>query len=234
MRVLVVEDEPNIAKAIKRGLEQEGYATDLVADGETAENRMNMYRDDYDAVLLDLMLPGQDGFSVLRHVRQSGVKTPVLVLTARDLVDDKVTALDQGADDYLVKPFSFKELSARLRALTRRPDQLLQQTLSYRNIRLDPATQQAYLVGEDAEDTDGDDKKVKMLDLTLKEFRLLEYLMRNPDRVLKREEIISHVWDFENDSFSNFLDVHMKNLRRKLGDLGECVETVRGIGYRLA
>jgi DNA-binding response OmpR family regulator len=230
MHVLIVEDEPKMAKALKRGLEFEGYAADTVEDGETALNRINMYHNDYDVVLLDLMLPKQDGFKVLEQVRERGIATPILVVTARDFVDDKVNALDVGADDYLVKPFSFKELTARIRALMRRPDESLPTTLLYENLLLDPSAQRIYRLVKKDDGTVAQEE----LDLTLKEFRLLEYLMRHPNRVLPREEIISHIWDFHNDSFSNFLDVHMKNLRRKLGETGDMIETVRGVGYRLA
>jgi len=230
MHVLIVEDEPKMAKALKRGLEYEGYAADTVGDGETALNRINMYHNDYDVVLLDLMLPKQDGFKVLEQVRERGITTPILVVTARDFVDDKVNALDVGADDYIVKPFSFKELTARIRALMRRPDEALPSTLVYDDLLLDPSAQRIYRL---TPKRDGAVNKEE-LDLTLKEFRLLEYLMRHPNRVLPREEIISHVWDFHNDSFSNFLDVHMKNLRRKLGPTSDMIETVRGVGYRLS
>lgn len=234
MRVLIVEDEPQIAKSLKRGLEKQGYAADTVADGEIAENRLSMYRDDYDMVLLDLMLPGMDGMTILEQARKRGVKTPVLVLTGRDMVDDKVAALNVGADDYLVKPFSFTELSARMRALLRRPEETPVEELRYKDIHMNLATQVAYRVSQDSE-LPGEDVSTEreQLDLTLKEFSLLEYLIRNQDRTVRRGEIVANVWDFESDSFSNFLDVHMKNLRRKLGTRGEDIETVRGIGYRL-
>ncbi len=222
MRILIVEDEEKLAKSLKKGLEKEGYAVDYCLDGEAGERRIEISHKDYDAVVLDLMLPKKDGFEICRNIRRQNIVIPILVLTARDATDDKVTALDAGADDYLVKPFSLEELNARLRALLRRPEQMLPVELTIRDLVLDTATRKVYRGSQE-------------IPLTLKEFNLLEYLMRHPDQVLTREQILDHLWDFAFDSFSNVVDVHMKNLRKKIdGDTGEkLLETIRGVGYRI-
>lgn len=222
MRILIVEDEVKLAQSLKKGLEREGYAVDYILDGESGQRRIEINHKDYDAIVLDLMLPKKDGFEICKSVREQNIVTPILVLTARDATDDKVTALDAGADDYLVKPFSLEELSARLRALLRRPEQLIPQELEVRDLRLDPVTRKVYRNGNE-------------IPLTLKEFSLLEYLMRHPDQVLTREQILDHLWDFAFDSFSNVVDVHVKNLRKKVdGDYHEkLLETIRGVGYRI-
>ena len=222
MRLLVVEDEEKLAVALKRGLEREGYAVDVIADGPAAERRILMARHDHDLVVLDLMLPGKDGFAVCQSVREAGVVTPIIILTARDHVDDKIKALDCGADDYLVKPFSFEELLARMRALMRRPREALPAELVVNDLRLNPATREVYR-GE------------RKIELTLKEFELLQFLMRHPNQALSREDIFAHLWDFADSSLSNVIDVHVKNLRKKIDGKGEdkLVETVHGIGYAL-
>ncbi|HEX4104528.1 MAG TPA: response regulator transcription factor [Candidatus Paceibacterota bacterium] len=222
MRILIIDDEEKLAKSLKRGLERSGYAVDYLLDGESGERRLELYRNDYDLVILDLMLPGKNGFEVCTEMRRNGVTTPVLILTARDATDDKVKALDSGGDDYLVKPFSFEELLARARALLRRPQAALPDELKVGQLTLKPAQREVYRDG-------------KKVDLTLKEFELLYFLMRNPNKVLNREDIYVHLWDFAANSLSNIIDVHIKNLRKKLGDDSneKILETVRGVGYRL-
>jgi len=221
MRILLIEDEKRLAEALVEGLEEMGFAVDHVAEGDKAVNRISLYRNEYDAIVLDLMLPGKDGLTICKEVRELGVTTPILVLTARNEIDNKVTLLNAGADDYIIKPFSFKELVARINALLRRPVTSAPSILQVRDIELDPATRKVTRGGTE-------------IDCTLKEFALLEYLMRNQDRAINREEILDHVWDFAFDSFSNVVDVHVKNLRKKLDDRdNELISTVRGVGYRL-
>jgi len=221
MRILIVEDEEKLARQLARGLEQNGFATDTLHNGNDAIARISLYRSEYDAVILDLMLPGSSGQEVCKEVRALGVTTPILVLTARDETETKVEALNMGADDYLPKPFSFEELIARINALLRRPAQVHSTTLSVGDIELDTASHSVK-------------KNGKEIPLTLKEHSILEYLMRHPGRVLTREDILDHVWDFQFSSFSNVVDVHVKNLRKKLNDeSGRLIETVRGVGYRM-
>ncbi|MGH2691970.1 MAG: response regulator transcription factor [Actinomycetota bacterium] len=220
MRVLVVEDEVKMAGLLKRGLEEEGYAVDTAADGQEAvwlgtENP-------YDAVVLDVMLPDFDGFEVCKRLRQAGRWSPVLMLTARDAVADRVSGLDAGADDYLTKPFSFAELLARLRALIRRGAQERPPVLRSGDLSLDPSTRRV---------ARGD----VPLDLTTKELALLEYFMRHLGEVLSRTRLIEHVWDFAYDGDSNVVDVYVRYLREKIDrPFGrDSIETVRGSGYRL-
>ncbi len=222
MRILIVEDEEKLAKALKDGLESEGHAVDYLTDGEKGESRIRMCRGDYDLVVLDLMLPGKNGFEVCRDVRAEGVTLPILILTARDSTEDKVLALDSGADDYLVKPFAFDELVARMRALWRRPREALPEELEVRDLVLNPATREVHRAG-------------KRIDLTLKEFELLHYLMRHPNQVMGREDIFAHLWDFADTSLSNVIDVHVKNLRHKIDDghAHKLLETTRGVGYAI-
>jgi two-component system OmpR family response regulator len=220
MRVLVVEDEAKMASLLRRALEREGYAVDVAGTGEDAlwlgtEN-------DYDAVVLDVMLPPPDGFEVCRTLRTRGRWAPVLLLTARDAVEDRVAGLDAGADDYLAKPFSFAELYARLRALTRRGARERPATLTVGDLVLDPA---AHLVCRDG----------RPVELSPKEFALLELFMRHPGEVLTRTQMLEHVWDFAYDGRSNVVDVYVRYLREKVDrPFGrESIETVRGVGYRL-
>lgn len=223
MHILVVEDEEKLAKSLVRGLSQSGYAADYVLDGESAERRIDLYRNDYDLITLDLMLPGKSGFEVCKAIRDKGVTIPIIVIAARDTVEDKVEALNAGCDDYLIKPFSFDELLARVRALLRRPQETLLDELKIRDVSLKPAEREVYRNG-------------KKINLTLKEFELLYYLMRNPGKVMNREDIYVHLWDFATNAMSNIIDVHVKNLRKKLGDDGDdehFVETIRGVGYRI-
>lgn len=222
MRILIVEDEERLAEGLKKGLEKEGFAVDHIADGEEAAKHLLVHHSSYDAVVLDLMLPGRDGADICRALRERDIKTPVLILTARDQIADKVMLLNLGADDYLTKPFSLTELMARLRAIMRRPEgTMLPSELQIGSLRLNPGFHKVFLDEEE-------------ITLTTKEFALLEFFMRHPDQVLGREHILEHVWDFNFNSFSNVVDVHVKNLRKKLGqdDGRTFIETVSGVGYR--
>jgi len=221
MRILIVEDQENIVKLVKDGLESEGWTVDYVLDGEAGQNRIEMNHEDYDLILLDVMLPKINGMDVCKHVREKKISTPILMLTARDGVNDIVSGLNVGADDYLIKPFSFEILIARIKALLRRPKPVLPMELKMNDLILNATEKKVFRNG----------KEVK---LTLKEFSMLEYMMRHPNQVLNREQITSNLWDFAFDSFSNVVDVHITNLRKKIGDRnGKILETVRGIGYRI-
>jgi two-component system OmpR family response regulator len=220
MRVLVVEDEERMADLLRRSLEEEGYAVDVVFDGPTG---LWMAKENpYGAIVLDLMLPGIGGLEVCRRLREAEVWAPVLMLTARDEIGDRVRGLDSGADDYLVKPFSLLELSARLRALARRDDRARPVLLEVGDLRLDPASKRAWRGGH-------------LLDLSPKEFSLLELFMRNPGVVLTRSQIIDAAWDFAYDGTSNIVDQYVTYLRRKVDrPFGRAdIETVRGMGYRM-
>jgi two-component system OmpR family response regulator len=219
MRILVVEDEARLATLLRKGLAEEGHGVDIAGSGEDALNWVGVST--YDAIVLDVMLPGFDGFEVCRQLRRTGVHTPVLLLTARDAVSDRVAGLDAGADDYLVKPFAFVELAARLRALYRRPTDTVPAVLRVGNVTLDPAMRQVWL-GEN------------QVALPNKEFRILEFMMRQPGRVLTRSMIAEHVWSYDFPNVSNVIDVHIRQLRRKLRDPypGTLIQTVRGAGYR--
>jgi two-component system OmpR family response regulator len=220
VRVLIVEDELRMASLIRRGLVSEGLAADVAASGEDALWMAQAH--EYDAIVLDVMLPGLDGFETCRRLRGAAVWVPVLMLTARDAVEDRVAGLDSGADDYLVKPFAFAELLARLRALTRRGESERPAILRVGDLRLDPATREVAR-GETA------------IELSSKEFALLETFMRRPGEVLSRFHLLEHAWDFAYDNRSNVVDVYIRRLRRKLDEpFGrESLETVRGAGYRL-
>jgi two-component system OmpR family response regulator len=220
MRTLVVEDEPKMAALIQRGLVEEGYAADVARTGEEALWRARATP--YDAIVLDVMLPGRSGLDVCRELRESGVWSPILMLTARDGVEDKVSGLDSGADDYLSKPFSFAELLARLRALARRGPSERPTVLELGSLRLDPATRRAWR---------GDVE----IDLSAKEFALLETFMRRPGAVLTRLDLLEHAWDYGYENRSNIVDVYIRYLRGKIDrPFGrESIETVRGVGYRL-
>jgi two-component system OmpR family response regulator len=220
MRILVVEDDPELARLVHDGLERAGHGVDVGRSGEEALDRVDDA--DYDAIVLDVMLPGMDGFDVCRRLRRRGVNAPVLMLTARDAIADRVSGLDAGADDYLVKPFAFAELLARLRALARRPPAALEPILTAGEIRLDPATRRVWRGDEEIE-------------LTRREFAVLDYLMRNPGRVLTRAMIVDRVWDYDFPNSTNVVDVHVGAIRRKLGDSAAegLIQTVRGVGYRL-
>jgi len=219
-KLLVVEDEKKVASFIKRGLEEEEFQVDVANDGEDglfmAENNS------YDLILMDLMLPKMDGLSVVRTLREKEIVTPVLCLTAKDTVDDIVSGLDSGSDDYLTKPFAFAELLARVRALLRRGSQDRGAELVFADLRLDPVTHKVW-------------RSDKEIDLTAKEYALLEYFMRNPNQTLTRTMIAEQVWDYTFDSFTNIIDVYVNYLRKKVDrdyDL-KLIHTVRGIGYVL-
>jgi DNA-binding response OmpR family regulator len=220
MRLLVVEDETRLAELLRRALAEEGHAVDLACSGEDGLDWVSV--GEYDAIVLDVMLPDIDGFEVCQRLRRDAIHTPVLLLTARDAIADRVQGLDAGADDYLVKPFAFVELAARLRALNRRPTDTLPTVIRVRNVTLDPATRKVWL---------GDDE----VQLPNKEFRILEYMLRQPGRVLTRAMIAEHVWDYDFPNVTNVIDVHIRQLRRKLADPypGTLIQTVRGAGYRV-
>ena len=220
MRVLVVEDEIKMASLIRRGLRSEGLAADVAIKGEDA--LWMAASTSYDAIVLDVMLPGIDGFETCRRLRESGIWAPVLMLTARDAVDDRVAGLDGGADDYLTKPFSFAELLARLRALARRGPVERPPVLEAGDLRLDPAGRRVW-------------RGHAELALSAREFALLETLMRHPGQVLDRLQLLDHVWDGEYENRSNVIDVYIRYLREKVDrPFGvESIETVRGAGYRL-
>jgi two-component system OmpR family response regulator len=216
MRLLLVDDEPKMARAIARGLRREGYAVDVARDGDQALLNARVY--DYDAVVLDVMIPGPDGFEVCRTLRKEERWPPVLMLTARDQVEDRVQGLDVGADDYLIKPFAFRELLARLRALTRRQPSDRPNSLRVGDVELDPASHSVTRGG-------------KRVELTPREFSLLEYLMRHPGEVVPRTRLIEHVWDQNYYGSTNVVDVYVGYLRRKLGR--GLIHTVRGVGFSL-
>jgi DNA-binding response OmpR family regulator len=219
MRVLVVEDDRKVASFIQAGLEQEGYAVDLLPDGTAAAAQARVV--DYDAVVLDLMLPGRSGFQVLREIRMEKASLPVLILTAKDSVDQRVAGLDSGADDYMTKPFALAELSARLRALLRRGG-VRENVLRIADLQVDTVARTVQRGGRD-------------LDLKPKEYALLEFLMRHSGRPLTKSIIIEHVWDIHFDSVSNVVEVHINSLRNKIdrGFSVPLIRTVRGVGYML-
>lgn len=220
MRILVVEDNRRLNTSLKTSLEEDGYAVDVAFDGD--EGEAYALAAPYDLILLDVMLPQKNGFDLCRDLRQQGINAPVLMLTARDAVDDRVDGLDSGADDYLVKPFSMNELRARLRALLRRNKPEKTALIKVGDLSMDPAN---HLVKR------GNDP----IKLTPREFAILEYLMRSPNRILTREMIEAHVWNFDFISGSNVVDVYIRRLRRKIDDPYQLkvLETVRGVGYRL-
>ena len=218
MRILLVEDEKKVSSFIKKGLEEEGYAVDSASDGETG---LEMGLDGvHDLIILDINLPKRDGLSVLQKLRRKKISTPVLLLTVRTAIEDRVIGLDTGADDYLTKPFAFEELLARVRALLRRQTEAETPLLEVADLILDPA-RRIVLRGEDK------------IDLTTKEFALLDYLLRNRDRVLTRTMISEHVWDYDFDSMTNVIDVYVNYLRKKIdaGREPKLIHTVRGVGY---
>ena len=220
MRVLIVEDELKMAGLVRRGLVEEGHAADVTPSGEEAVVLAQVHP--YDAIILDVMLPGMSGFETCRQLRNDGVWTPVLMLTARNGVDDRVTGLDVGADDYLAKPFSFVELLARLRALARRGVVERPTELAIGDLRLDPATRRVW-------------RGAAEIALSPKEFALLETFMRRPGQVLSRLQLLEHAWDFAYENRSNVIDVYVRYLREKIDRPfgSDSIETVRGVGYRL-
>jgi DNA-binding response OmpR family regulator len=221
MRLLLVEDDSRIAHFVARGLQEQAYAVDVVANGDDALYQVEI--NDYDVVVLDVMIPGKDGFATCRGIRSLGKRMPILMLTARDAVDDRIHGLDSGADDYLTKPFEFGELLARLRALLRRPKELRPSQILVGDLELDTASQTAK-------------RGNRSISLTAKEYALLEFLARNANRVIGRSEIAEHVWDESFDPFSNLIEVYVNRLRRKLGEADgkPLLQTRRGSGYILS
>ncbi len=221
MRLLLVEDDSRIAHFVARGLQEQAYAVDVVASGDDALYQVEI--NDYDVIVLDVMIPGKDGFATCRGIRSLGKRMPILMLTARDAVDDRIRGLDSGADDYLTKPFEFGELLARLRALLRRPRDLHPARILVGDLELDTASQTVK-------------RGNRAIVLTAKEYALLEFLARNANRVIGRSEIAEHVWDEAFDPFSNLIEVYVNRLRRKLGEEEgkPLLQTRRGSGYILS
>lgn len=220
MRILLIEDEVKLSSFVKRGLVAERYAVDVATDGRSGLDLAETYQ--YDLIVLDLMLPGLDGTELLRRIRKENSSVPVLILSARDSVDDKVSHMERGADDYLTKPFAFAELLVRIKALMRRGPVNRASTIRINNLELDRLSQQVKRGGE-------------RIDLTSKEYALLEYLMSNAGRVLSRNMIIEHVWDQSFDGITNIVDVYIRHLRNKVDDGYEpkLLQTVRGVGYTI-
>lgn len=220
MRILIVEDNRRLSNSLKMSLVDDGYAVDVAYDGIEGQDLAEITP--YDVIILDIMLPRRDGLEVCQELRKQRVKSHILMLTARDTVDDRVKGLDSGADDYLVKPFAIEELRARLRALLRRESTDKSGTLLIGDLLLDPATHFVSRSG-------------KAIELTTKEFSLLEYMMRNPNRLITREMAQNHVWSYDYDGASNVVDVYIRRLRRKVDDPfpEKLIETVRGVGYRI-
>ncbi|HOA98485.1 two-component system response regulator RppA [Candidatus Sordicultor fermentans] len=220
MRILVVEDEKRLAEVIKKGLVEEGYSVDVAYDG--AEGQYMAESASYDLVILDIMLPKKDGVTICQELRIRGINTPILMLTAKDSVEDRVKGLDSGADDYLVKPFAFSELVARVRALLRREALSKASKLQVGNLVMDTLTREVWR---------GD----KKIELTAKEYAILEYFMRHPNMVVTRTMLMEKVWDYDFEGISNVIDVYIRRLRLKLDEEGaeSIIETVRGAGYRL-
>jgi DNA-binding response OmpR family regulator len=220
MRILVIEDQIKLAESIKKGLENMGYAVDAAYDGMKGLRMIEAAPDNFDLIVLDIMLPLMDGLSLCKKIRSENITTPVLMLTAKDTLENKIEGLDVGADDYLIKPFEFTELTARIRALLRRPKEVLETELTGSGIKLNTIKHTVEKNG----------KKVK---LTPKEFSILEYFLRNQNQVLSKDKIIAHIWDFSYDTFSNIVEVNIKNIRKKLQTKKENIfETIHGVGYR--
>jgi DNA-binding response OmpR family regulator len=220
MRILVVEDARRLAGIIRRGLLEQGYAVDNAYDGEEAQYMAETTP--FDLIILDVMLPKKDGVAVCRDLRAKGVNIPILILTAKDSVEDKVTGLDSGADDYVVKPFAFSELLARIRALLRREVLPKTQKLQVGTLSLDPLSREVWRAG-------------RRIELTAKEYAILEYFMSRPNAVVTRTMLGENVWDYEFDGISNIIDVYVRRIRRKIDEDGQAslIQTVRGAGYRL-
>ena len=222
MKVLVVEDEHRIANSIKKGLEQEKYTVDVCYSGTDGFDLAST--ESYDVILLDVLLPEMDGFTICKKLRALHVHTPILMLTARGQIQDKVSGLDSGADDYLTKPFAFEELLARIRALSRRPKTSTQTVLKVADLELDPKLFEVKRAGSP-------------ISLSNKEFMLLEYLVRNPNKILTKDQIIAHVWDYDSNILPNTIEVYVRNLRKKIdkpfNGKNPLLHTVRGFGYKI-
>ena len=220
MKILFIEDNEKLAQSLKKGLEQEGFAVDCLYDGLAGQRRLEATDHAYDAVILDIMLPKKDGITVCKELRAQQITIPIIMLTAKDTVPDKIIGLNHGADDYIVKPFAFDELVARIHAVLRRPEETVASELYAGDLVLSSITHRV-------------EKKGVEIKLSHKEFAILEYLMRNKGKVLRRQDILDHVWDYDFNSFSNLIDVKIKNLRKKVDRDNVIIETIRGVGYRL-
>jgi len=220
MRILLVEDEAKVARFIQEGLKAEGYQVEVAADGKSGERKART--GDFDLILLDILLPKKNGFEVLQSLRRDGVKTPVLMLTARSATEDIVQGLDHGADDYLTKPFAFNELLARIRSLLRR-DRRTQTVLKVGDLQLNTMTRKASRMG-------------RLIELTAREYALLEFLMRNPQKLLTRQQLAKEIWGFDFDPGTNIIDVYINHLRKKIDQTIEkrLLHTVRGRGYYIS
>jgi DNA-binding response OmpR family regulator len=221
MRILIVEDEIKLANALKRGLELQNYAVDTVYDGETGYDLASTER--YDLIILDVMLPKMDGIKICTQLRQNKIDSPILMLTAKGQISDKTTGLDAGADDYLVKPFSFEELFSRIRALVRRANKNSDPQLQVKDLVLDPGTFKVKRANQ-------------LIELSAKEFSVLEYLMRNKNKVVTKEQIVNHAWNYDTDVLPSTVEVHIKNIRDKIEKpFGTpLIYTVRGFGYEIS
>jgi len=218
MRILIIEDEKKVARFISKGLEEEAYAVDTAYDGE--EGTFLAEVNEYDLIILDIMLPGKDGFTIIKELRSKGIKTPVIMLTARDELEDKIRGLNLGADDYITKPFAFSELLARVRAVMRRLCETKDSKLQAGDLVIDLSTRIVK-------------RNDRVIELTNKEYALLEYFVRNPNKILSRTMIAEHVWDYQFDPMTNVIDVYVNYLRQKI-DKGfdkKLIHTVRGVGY---
>jgi len=222
MRILVIEDEHHLANSIKKGLELDHYVVDVAYDGNQGYDFATS--EEYDLLIIDIMLPGLNGLDICRQLRQQNNHTPIILLTARGLTEDKVSGLDSGADDYLTKPFSFEELLARIRALSRRPKESINSILSIGDLQLNTISFQITRAGN-------------QITLSGKEFALLEFFLRHPKQILSKTQIINHVWSFDSDILPNTVEVYIRNLRQKIDipfpNLPPLIHTVRGFGYRL-
>lgn len=221
MRILIIEDQQKLATYTKKGLENEGYVADCVYDGEAGLQRAVF--GEYDAIILDVMLPKKDGITVCKELREREVMTPIVMVTAKSEVDDRIAGLDSGADDYLIKPYAFEELIARIRVLLRRPQTMASDIIVLENIKIDVQGRHVCIAENE-------------IALTLKEFCVLEYLARNIGQVITREQILDHCWGYDYDGFSNIVDVYIKRLRNKIKKHAdeEVIETIRGVGYTIA
>lgn len=222
MRLLIIEDEVKLALSLKRGFSQNGFAVDLIHDGQEGLDEIEINHDDYDLIVLDINLPNKNGFEICESVRKQKITTPIIMLTAKDTTSDKVQGLNSGADDYLVKPFEFAELTARVNSLLRRPRNICHMKIKVKDLTLDPSAKRVWRGNNE-------------IRLTAKEFAILEYLLRNLGKVISREQILSHIWDQSFDSFSNVIDVHIANLKKKIDNpkYEKLIQSVRGSGYRI-
>jgi len=216
MKLLIVEDEHKIANSLKKGFEQESFVCDTAYDGESGYDLASS--EEYDLIILDIMLPKKNGISILRDLRRNNVHTPTLMLTAKGEINDKLEGFNSGADDYLVKPFSFEELVARVKALVRRPTEIINETFRIKDLELDTKNQEVKRLG-------------KIIQLSKKEYQLLEYMMKNNGKIVSKDNIISHVWDYEAEILPNTVEVFVKYLRNKLGK--DIIKTIRGFGYKI-